>query len=188
MKKIGGELSYLSARLGGSDSDARIARRTAEVQAMFKDALEHIYKEHAAFVLEHVNAVYIKNEKRSGAESEGDTYKALYIYMDDGNFRSDVHSQQHFILLWLKEKYGEDIEVFKTYPSRMGMKERHPYAQAVAVLKESHHWIPSIPLSEDEMAETLKQVEVIEDPRLKEAFLKAAVKDKEWKKGERKFF
>lgn len=187
MKKIGGEISLLSSRLANADQNARIARRAAEVRAMFKDALEHIYKEHAAYVLEHVNAVYIKNEKRPASQDEGDTYKALYIYMDDGNFRSDVHSQQHFILLWLKEKYGEDIEVFKTYPSRMGMKERHPYAEVVAELKESSRRIPSVPLNEEEMAQTLAQVDAIEDPRLKEAFFKAAVTDKEWKKGEREF-
>lgn len=187
MKKIGGELSALSAYLGNAGSNARIARRAAEVHAMFKDALEHVYKEAAPYVLDHVNAVYIKNEKRPGAQTEEDSYKALYVYMDDGNFRSDVHSQQHFILLWLKEKYGEDIEVFKAYPSRMGMKERHPYAQASAEARERQRRARSIPLSDDEMAEVEAQGELIEDPRLKEAFIKASITDKEWKKGEREF-
>lgn len=187
MRKLGSEVSLLSMRLGNADPNARVARRAAEVQAMFKEAIEHIYKENAGYVLDHVNAVYIKREQRPGSEDENDCYKALYIYMDDGNFRSDVHSQQHFILLWLKEKHGEDIEVFKTYPSRMGMKDRHPYAEAAAEMKESKARTRSIPLDEEEMAETCAQGERIENERLRDAFMKAAVVDKEWKKGEREF-
>jgi len=187
MRTLGSELHALSMRLGNADSNARIARRAAEVQAMFKDALEHVYRESAPYVLDHVNAVYIKNEMRTGAQEGEGGYKALYVYMDDGNFRSDVHSQQHFILLWLKERYGEDIEVFKTFPSRMGMKERHPYARISAQAREKQGKAPSIALSDDEMEEVKAQGELIEDPRLKEAFIKASITDKEWKKGERKF-
>lgn len=187
MRKISGELYALSARLGNSDSNARIARRAAEVHAMLKDALEHVYRENAPYVLDHVNAVYIKNEKKPGCREGEGNYKALYIYMDDGNYRSDVHSQQHFILLWLKERYGEDIDVFKTLPSRMGMKERHPYAQIAAHAREKQGRLPSVPLNAEEMEEVRAQGDLIEDPRLKEAFIKASTTDKEWKKGERKF-
>lgn len=179
MKRLGGEIARVTGAWGSKDDASRIARRAAEVQSMFKAALEHLYKEKAGFVLEHVNAVYIKKEQH-GERS----FKALYVYMDDGNFRSDVHSQQHFIMLFLKDRYGEDIELFKTYPSRMGMKNRHPYAsfsEDAAALASAK---PSVPLSEGEVEELERLAAVIEDACLRKRFSAAAKADKEWKKGE----
>lgn len=179
MKRLGGEVARITGALGSRNDEARIARRAAEVQTMFKAALEHIYKDKARFVLDHVNAVYIKREERGES-----TFKALYVYMDDGNFRSDVHSQQHFIMLFLRERYGEDIELFKTYPSRMGMKNRHPYAPSAEELAQMERVRPSIPLDERERAALDEMASVIEDPRLRRRFTAAARADKEWKKGE----
>lgn len=184
MKKLGGELARLSRAIGSADDASRLARRAAEVQAMFKDAIQHIYKQNASYVLDHVNAVYIKREKRPGSQDDSDTFKALYVYMDDGNFRSDVHSQQHFILLLLRERYGEEIELFKTYPSRMGMKSRHPYAEAAEEMREQARRTRSIPLTEHELGEVEALAERIEDPMLRRKFTRAAVADREWKKAE----
>lgn len=179
MKRLGGEIARVTGAWGSKSDAARIARRAAEVQAMFKAALEHIYKDKACFVLDHVNAVYIKKEERAGS-----VFKALYVYMDDGNFRSDVHSQQHFIVLFLRERYGEEIELFKTYPSRMGMKNRHPYASSSEELARLERVRPSIPLDERECAALDEMAAVIEEPRLRRRFIAAARADKEWKKGE----
>lgn len=180
MKRLGGEVARITGALGSRSDEARIARRAAEVQSMFKAALEHLYKDKAGFVLDHVNAVYIKREQRGES-----SFKALYVYMDDGNFRSDVHSQQHFIMLFLRERYGEEIELFKTYPSRMGMKARHPYAPSAEEAQRRASVCPSVPLDEKESAELERLASVIEDPRLKKRFTAAARKDKEWKKGEK---
>lgn len=180
MRNLKGELSRLTYAMTSSDDASRIAHRTAQVHAMFKEAIEHIYKANAHYVLEHVNAVYIKRE-------EGSQRKALYVYMDDGNFRSDVHSQQHFILLFIKNRYGEDIEVFKTFPSRMGMKDRRPYADVVEKMQGKKQVSTSIPLSESELSEVSRQGSLIEDERVKKAFMRASQADKEWKKGEQQF-
>lgn len=180
MKNLKGELSRLTYAISSSDDVSRVAHRTAQVHAMFKEAIEYVYKANAHYVLEHVNAVYIKKEEGSGR-------KALYVYMDDVNFRSDVHSQQHFILLMIKNRFGEDIDVFKTYPSRMGMKERHPYAEHVEKTRGKGQVASSVPLTEKEMEEVEIQGSLIEDERVKKAFIRASKADKEWKKGEREF-
>ena len=81
--RIGKEMARLFSSLP-TDEKTLIARRAAEVRTMWKDAIEYVYKENAPYVLDHVNAVYIKEE-------EG--IRSLYVYMDDGNFRSDVHCE-----------------------------------------------------------------------------------------------
>ena len=97
MARIGKEMARLFSSLP-TDEKTLIARRAAEVRTMWKDAIEYVYKENAPYVLDHVNAVYIKEE-------EG--IRSLYVYMDDGNFRSDVHCRQHLIMLRLHERFGE---------------------------------------------------------------------------------
>ncbi|WP_165052719.1 MULTISPECIES: hypothetical protein [unclassified Adlercreutzia] len=171
MRKLGSELSAVTGGLSSTDQAARIARRAAQVQAMFKAAIEHIYKENARYVLEHVNAVYIKKEP-VGAPEAGKTVRSLLIYMDDGSFRSDVHSRQHLIMLLLKERYGEEIEVFKTFPSRFNMRNRHPYASREQDERANApaSAAPPLPLTEHERARVSRASAGIEDPRLRARF------------------
>ena len=99
MARIGKEMARLFSSLP-TDEKTLIARRAAEVRTMWKDAIEYVYKENAPYVLDHVNAVYIKEE-------EG--IRSLYVYMDDGNFRSDVHCRQHLIRLSLTLSFPRSI-------------------------------------------------------------------------------
>lgn len=172
MKKLGAELSRISERFP-TDEKTLIARRAAKVQSMWKDAIEHVYKDMAPYVLEHVNAVYIKDDNG---------VRTLMAYLDDGDFRSDVHCRQHLIMLRMKERFGEEVEVFKTFPSRFDMRKRHPFAvERGSVSRETY---PSVPLSGDELAEVDNACAPIENLALRRALSRAMVADREWKKGE----
>lgn len=192
MRTLSSELSAVTGALSSADQAARIARRAAQVQAMFKDAIEHIYKENACYVLEHVNAVYIKKEPIGGPES-GKTVRTLMIYMDDSSFRSDVHSRQHLIMLLLKERYGEDIEAFKTFPSRFNMRNRHPYASrervdfasASSAASASASSAQPLPLTESERARVQRAAAAIEDSHLRARFERAMETSMSQEKGER---
>ena len=174
MKKLGRELEKISSRFP-TDEKTLIDRRAAKVQAMWKDAIEHVYKDVAPYVLDHVNAVYITDD--GGV-------RTLMVYMDDGDFRSDVHCRQHLILLRMKERFGEEVEAFKTFPSRFDMRKRHPFARENEVV--SRETTRSVPLSAAELAEVDGFCAPIEDRALRKALAKAMVVDREWKKGEAK--
>ena len=174
MKKLGQELEKISSRFP-TDEKTLIARRAAKVQAMWKDAIEHVYKEVAPYVLDHVNAVYITDD--GGV-------RTLMVYMDDGDFRSDVHCRQHLIMLRMRERFGEEVEAFKTFPSRFDMRKRHPFSAENAVV--SRETTVSVPLSAAERAEVDAACAPIEDLALRRALAKAMVADREWKKGEAK--
>ena len=172
MANIGKEMARLMGSLP-TDEKTLIARRAAEVRTMWKDAIEYVYKENAPYVLEHVNAVYIKEE-------EG--IRSLYVYMDDGNFRSDVHCRQHLIILRLHERFGERIDEFKTYPSRFDMRKRHPYREECGRKEVTSRVVPLLPA---ELFEVEQTVSSVEDEAVRRALEKAMVTDREWKKSER---
>lgn len=183
MKKLNSELFAVTGSLPSADKAARIARRAARVQSMFKEAVEHIYKENAPYVLAHVNAVYIKDEP-VGAVGEGNTVRTLMVYMDDGNFRSDVYSRQHLIMLLLHERFGEKVEVFKAFPSRFNMRTRHPYA-SVDSSSDSSAPCVRVALDSEERARALRVGELIDDARVRASFLKAMTTSLECEKGEK---
>lgn len=184
MKKLNSELFAVTGSLPSADKAARIARRAARVQSMFKEAVEHIYKENAPYVLAHVNAVYIKDEP-VGAVDEGNTVRTLMVYMDDGNFRSDVYSRQHLIMLLLHERFGEKVEVFKAFPSRFNMRTRHPYASVDSSSGSLAAPCVRVALDGEEQARALRVGELIDDARVRASFLKAMTTSLECEKGEK---
>ena len=207
MKKLSQELTAFQRDFQkGPDDMARIAYRASQVQQEFKEAIEHLYREHAPLVLSHVNAVYIldgnpaedgairKGIRTQSRQKQSSPEKTLVVYLDDGSFRADIHSQQHFIMLWLNERYGEGIEHFKAYPSRMGMRKKHPYGTDDRSDSEPRYgtWLhggdagprlrPEEVLSAEELRRIDDQSARIENERLKTAYRKAALADQAWKK------
>ena len=180
MKKLSAELKKVSSRLNGKDDSSRLARRVAEVHALWKDAVEQLYKGNTPYVLKHTNGVCIKKEN-------GLTY--LTVYMDDGGVRSDVHCQQHFILTWIEQVHGEKIDVFKTLPARFDMRNRHPYLEGMESSGDScasgaKGRKSQETLSPQEEKKVLDTASSIEDPRLRHALEKAMSADLTWKKQE----
>lgn len=133
MKTLAHEIRLLTVRLGASDEQSRIAKRTAQVQLMFREAIEHLYGKYASQVLTHVNAVYIMEDKKAVMKKIAGRKRPLLlvVYMDDSSFRSDVHNQQHYLLQWFQTTYGERLDGFRSYPARNGMRQRHPYETLV---------------------------------------------------------
>ncbi len=143
MKKIDASLKEMFSELGKHDDIARKALRTAQVQSAWKNAIEEVYKDAAALVLQHINAVYILSadtpvfgdrdgvprKKTSAAANpvpSSDTGTQLVVYADDSLIRSDLDARQEFLKLYLN-KQGEHVETFHVLPSRFGMHERHPF-------------------------------------------------------------
>lgn len=177
MKKLGFEVRRVTSGLAARDDSSRVARRAAEVQALWKDALQQLYKENAPYMLQHTNAVYIKKENGS---------KHLIVYMDDGAARSDIHCQQHFILTWLQEMHGEKVDVFKILPSRFDMRNRHPYETTEDKTAESPRKTTLRALSEKEKEEVERVSSTVENESVRRALRKAMSAEMAWKKPENK--
>ena len=160
--RLGDEIRSQANQLARGNDASRLARRIAEVHAMFADAAQALYHENAPEVLSHVNAVYIKNE--SGQ-------KTLSLYIDDGSFRWDLYNQQHFLMLWLKERHGEQIDVVKTYPSRLGMRDRHPFKTANSL--DDQRKVAKKTITQGEREHIEKTAQSIADPWLKRRFIEA---------------
>ena len=171
LRSLKSMLPAIQRGFGMKDTD-RVAARAAEVRAMFKDAIFHSYHGAAPTVLAHVNAVYILTEKE-----QGENITKLVVYMDDANFRSDLLARQYFILLWLKERYGQVVDEFKAYSSRASMRRRHAYdvsdeTSVDAALEDKG--VTLRPLTDDDERELASWGLKIEDVSLRSAFLKAA--------------
>lgn len=162
MIRLGDAIQSQTNKLAQGNDASRLAKRIAEVHAMFADAAQALYHENAVEVLSHVNAVYIKDE-------EGQ--KTLSLYVDDGSFRWDLYNQQHFLMLWLKERHGEQIDVVKTYPSRLGMRKRHPF-QGEKPLDDQRKRVKKT-LTRQEREHIERTAEDIADPWLRRRFIDA---------------
>lgn len=202
MKKIGAGVKELMAALGGADDVARKAARAAEVNVVWRNAVEAVYGDAAALVLSHVNAVYILDAdavvagSRDGSSRARPTPEAstcqplqakkqrpaagaqLVVYSDDSLIRSDIDARQEFLKMRLREQ-GEHVETFKILPSRFDMKARHPFAAA----EGDAHPAPtprlgdgeplSEPLSPQQLEQLKQQALQVENPSVRNALLKA---------------
>ena len=121
MKGINRSLNSYLHELDPTGAQAK-ARRAAQVQDRWKQAVCKVYgAEAAAFVLSHINAVYImKQDDPSKKETQ------LIIYSDDSMVRSDIDSRQEYLKFLLNHQ-GEHVGPVKILASRFDMKNRHPF-------------------------------------------------------------
>lgn len=201
MKKIGAGVKELMAALGGTDDVARKAARAAEVNVVWRNAVEAVYGDAASLVLAHVNAVYILDADAVVAGSRDGSSRArpipeagncrppqskkqqpaggaqLVVYSDDSLIRSDIDARQEFLKMRLREQ-GEHVETFKILPSRFDMKARHPFvakedAGAAQSLRSAGGEAPSEPLTPQQREQLEQQALQVENPSVRSALLKA---------------
>ena len=172
MKKLTNELKQVLREQAPTESAHLIALRIQEVQQRFKWAIEHLFHEHADFVLSHVNSVYITKDKKSRKTPPP---ILLIVYCDDASVRTAIQDQQHFIVLALSEHFHETIDGFKALPSRFAMKERHPFYKEDI---KTDGVYPPRNLTNEEKGAILEWGQKIENETLRNSFMKAVAAKK----------
>lgn len=72
----------------------------------------------------------VSRETSAGYMDMQPSGKLLILYSDDSLVRSDIDARQEFLKMRLRY-YGEHVESFRILPSRMGMRQRHPFSEAL---------------------------------------------------------
>lgn len=122
-----------------NDDEAKKVYRTTKVINMFKQAIDHVYKDAAFLILQNINAVYILQEREKGqkrhASKDDKLEKRLIIYTCDSMVYADLDSRQEFIKMWFNT-HGEHIDKFELVSSKFGMRKRFPYKDEVFEMKK----------------------------------------------------
>lgn len=166
MKAFSSVLQKTLRSTAASSELAAKAARANKVKQMWRDVVDKMF-------LDHTNAVYIVNENDE---------KVLIVYMDDSMFAAELDARRELIRLKLLERYNEDIAEFRILISRGKYKRNYPFRSEE---EESFSCIrpPRVPLPSQRRAEIEEQCLAIEDPRLREALIRAMISDLEWKMG-----
>lgn len=175
--------------MGGSPGEAAKAARADEVRRMWKDIM---LRGGDDYILAHTNNVFILKEgdartprrdhddrKDAGARGVG---KQLVAYVDESIVAAELNARRELVKLQFFELFGEEIDEFKIIISRGQYKAHHPFAQREADPSYIERAVP-VPLSPEERAVAIRQVEGIQDDRLRRAVERAMIADLEWKKG-----
>lgn len=175
MKRIGEGIRECLDAVNASDEASRKARRAAEVQQAWRAAVERVYKDAAAFVLGHINAVYFLREEDRVCAT---------VYADDSLVRSDIDARQEFIKMALADT-GERVDTFRILASRFSMKDRHPFESPSGSVPEgdpSRAFEKAVraPLSADRLRDVDACVSVVDDPRVRESLRKAMIAEFEY--------
>lgn len=172
MGKLGADIQYAIAAMGGDSDMARINLRAHQVRNRYREVIETVYRANASLFLAHTNNVYIMDKE--GA-------RTLIVYVDESIFAAELNAQRELIKLKLLEMFGETIEEFEIFVSRGRYKDNHPYlVENEDVVREKP---TSVPLDSDEKSFVSNTVSLIEDDQLRGTIEKAMTADLEWKKG-----
>lgn len=193
MKTLAKALGALTRSMGIDESPAADKRFIAHINDVWVEAIEAVFKEASSLVLEHTNTVYLMSGEQGSNLRRFDrprsenrhniTGKVLVVYCDDSTVRSELDNQQEMIKLKFKER-GEDVEAFKIIPSTRDMKNRHPFRAPENNLGacSSSPYRPPRSLTREELENARNQAHSVEDPLVREAFLRAMIAREKWEK------
>lgn len=172
MRRLSAGLDALLGSLGADDEASRRAQRAAQVETMWRQAVEKVYKDAAQLVLDHVNAVYIMAEEGAPADAP----KTMTVYVDDSTIKSDLDARQEFLKLFLLEQ-GEPIGRFRLLSPRFDMRGRHPFrssdGEGGAPVAAQAYSLAFRPLTDGEREEVEATTSRIEDDSVRTALKKA---------------
>lgn len=195
MKNLAAALEALTRSMGIDESPAADRRRIAQVNDLWASAVSAVFKEATILVLEHTNTVYVMSGEQGGNLRRFDRPrsetqqaiqgKVLVVYCDDSTVRSELDNQQEMLKLKFKEQ-GEDIEALRIIPSTRDMKNRHPFTGPESILvngaPEFFSCRPRGSLTAEELEEAHNQAHSVENPFVREAFLRAMIAREKWEK------
>ncbi len=109
----------------------------------------------------------------------------LIVYVDNPAWATELTAMSERYRTALNEEIGQELVRKIRFSVSRKVVEQH---RIVAVEKETDDFykvddVPSVPLSSTELAQVEASVEAIPDLELREAVLRATVKDLEWKRG-----
>jgi hypothetical protein len=109
----------------------------------------------------------------------------LIVYVDSPAWSTELSAMSERYRTALNEEIGQELVREMRFSVSRKVIEQH---RIVAVEKERDDFykednVPSVPLSSSERAQVEASVEAIPDLELREAVLRATVKDLEWKRG-----
>lgn len=129
MANLGHEASRLIAQM---NPDAAKFLKAAKNRDAYVRAAQCAWRDNEAaarLVLAHTNAFYVRRDERPRKGPDKDKpYMLGEICIDDPVIRSDVNARRE--LLKLELAYGGiHVDEVRIIPAKMGMKERHPFAE-----------------------------------------------------------
>ncbi len=109
----------------------------------------------------------------------------LIVYVDSPVWATELSAMSERYRQAINEEIGQELVSAVRFSVSRKVADQH---RIVTTQIESDDFyaedkVPSVALTADELARVERSVESIEDPELREAVLRATVKDLEWKKG-----
>ena len=127
MARLGTEIANVLRNL--SADSARMVR-VNQVRQAYARAVRKVWKGNPGavrLILEHTNAVYVRQDDRPRKGPDKDKpYILCEVYSDDSMVRAELDTWQQILQLSLVEQ-GIRFDEFRIFPSKLGMKERHPF-------------------------------------------------------------
>ena len=111
--------------------------------------------------------------------------RILIVYVDNNTWATEYTAMAEQYRRSINENLGEDLVSGLRFTVSRKVAEEHRLRRAEIELDEFYREddVPSIPLTANERAQIESSVAEIPDAGLREAVLRATVKDLEWKKG-----
>ena len=127
MARIGTEIANVLRNL--SADSARMVRIN-QVRDAYAYAVRKVWRNNPGavrLILEHTNAVYVRKDDRPRKGPDKDKpFIVCEVYADDSMVRAELDTWQQILQLALVEQ-GIRFDEFRIFPSKLGMKERHPF-------------------------------------------------------------
>lgn len=124
----------LNELMGDFGVDSRKLLAVARNKDAYRSAIHDIWKdeEAASLVLEHTNAVYVRDDEhpKVGKVGEG-TPKVFEACIDDALIRSEMDTHKELLAVALK-RAGLEFDSIRIVPARWGMRDKHPFKGDIA--------------------------------------------------------
>jgi hypothetical protein len=107
------------------------------------------------------------------------------VYVDSAAWATELSAMSERYRGAINEEIGEELVREIRFTVSKKVAEQHRIIQEIQETDDFYKQddVPSIPLSASELMQVEDSVTSIADPELREAVLRATVKDLEWKKG-----
>lgn len=169
-------LNNLIHSLDNGDEESKKIYRAAKVQNMFKQAIQHVYKDSAFLILQSINAVYFLKERDKGMLKEArpgaKLVNRLAIYTCDSMVYADLDSRQEIIKHWFNN-HNERVDKLELYSSKFNMRKRFPYKADCELLKSEivSEKNANKTIDAELSKELISKIEDIENEKLRAAML-----------------
>lgn len=152
-------------------------RRRVLVDRRIKQVHEQFAAVVDAFILEHVNSVYLMRSKI--VEGAYD----LVVYLDNSTCAAELNARRELIRLKYQERFSIVVDVFEIRISRGHYKDQHPFAAPVGT--DDGVPAPERALTPEEVEEIDATVAPLPPGRMRDSFVNAMTAQKKHSKKEK---